>query len=83
MVPPSFRKKLSKKPPQMQGAVLESMARLVEDARHPGLNVHRVRGTDGIWEAYIDRSNRLTFEYDEAGDIVFRKHCSHDILRRP
>ncbi len=78
-----FDKKLRKKPPQMQGALARTIARLVENPRHPGLNVHRVRGEDGVWEAYIDRSNRLTFQYDDSRDIVLRNHCSHDILRRP
>ena len=78
-----FDKKLRKKPPRMQGALARTIARLEENPRHPGLNVHRVQGEAGVWEAYVDRSNRLTFNYDDSGDIVLRNHCSHDILRRP
>ena len=65
----------------MQAAIIETIKRLADDPRHAGLRVHRVRGTDGVWEAYIDGSNRLTFHYD--GDaIVLRNHCSHDIVGR-
>jgi hypothetical protein len=57
--------------------------RLGENTRHPGLQTHPVRGTPGVFEAYVDRANRLTFHYDDEGRIVLREHCSHDILRRP
>jgi hypothetical protein len=33
-------------------------------------------------ELVSDRKNRVTFHYD-GGRIVLRKHCNHDILRRP
>jgi len=57
--------------------------RLGENPRHPGLNVHRIQGTADIWEAYVDRGNRVTFRYDESGALVFLNHCNHDVLRRP
>jgi hypothetical protein len=57
---PAFRKVLRKKPPEMQRAVKECIARLVADPAHPGLRVHRVQGTPGVWEAYVDQGNRIT-----------------------
>jgi hypothetical protein len=41
-----------------------------------------VQGVPGVFEAYVDMANRLTFEY---GDdcIILRNHCNHDILKRP
>lgn len=56
--------------------------RLGENTRHPGLQTHPIRGKPGVFEAYVDRSNRLTFHYEE-GCIVLREHCSHDILKNP
>lgn len=41
-----------------------------------------MRGRDGVFEAYVDQKNRVTFHY-EAGGIVMRKHCNHDILKNP
>jgi len=56
--------------------------RLGENTRHPSLQAHPLRGTPGVFEAYVDKANRVTFHYD-GPTIVMRKHCRHDILRRP
>ncbi len=64
----------------MQGAVCETIGLLGENPRHPGLRVHKVRGiSEDVWEAYVDRKNRLTFHYED-GVIVLRNHCSHEII---
>lgn len=77
---PKFSKRLRKKPPEMQGAVLECIKRL-ENPRHPGLNAHLVDRQRRIWEAYIDGSNRVTFRYRDDGAMEFLNHCNHDMLR--
>jgi hypothetical protein len=82
VIPPAFRRRLHRKPVELQAAILEAVDRLAADPRHTGLHTHRVQGTEKVWEARIDRSNRLTFHY-ESGAIVLRKHCNHDILRNP
>lgn len=79
---PRFKRRLERKPTQVQVAILECIDRLADDPRHPGLHTHKVRGYEGVWEAYVDRSNRLTFEYRN-GRIWLRNHCSHDVLRTP
>jgi hypothetical protein len=66
----------------MQVAIMRCVALLAEDPRHPGLHTHRVQGTRGVWEAYVDDANRITFHYDD-DRIVLRKNCNHSILRRP
>lgn len=81
IIPRSFKKRLNKKTPQLAGAILECIARLGEDPRHPGLHTHSVQGSPGVFEAYVDQANRVTFHY-EAGAIVLRNHCRHDILDR-
>lgn len=73
---------MQRKPPSMQAAIATTIKQLMDDPRHPGLRVHRVRGTDDVWEAYVDASNRVTFEYGSDGEIVMRNHCSHDIISR-
>ncbi len=82
VVPEVFRKKLAKKTPEQAGRILECIQKLDSKPRPPGLHTHRVQGTKGVWEAYVDDANRLTFEYD-GPDLVLRVHCNHDILRRP
>jgi hypothetical protein len=78
----SFKRELERKPHPLQAAILECVQRLGENTRHPSLQTHRVQGTRGVFEAYVDRANRVTFHYD-GPTIVLRKHCNHDILRRP
>jgi hypothetical protein len=78
----SFRKRLAKKNPSQAGSILRCISQLDENPRHPGLHTHRVQGVQGVWEAYVDEGNRVTFHY-EAGDLVLRNHCNHDILRNP
>lgn len=81
-IPPSFKRIFDKKEPQLKAAILACIQQLSENPRHPGLNVHRVRGTAAVWEAYVDRGNRVTFEYKPDGTIVMRNNCNHDILNR-
>jgi toxin HigB-1 len=60
---------------------MECVHRLAENWRHPGLHTHRVQGRQGVWEAYVDDGNRVTFHWDD-DTIVLRMHCDHSILRR-
>jgi hypothetical protein len=81
IIPPNFKKVMSKKSPELQAAILECVSRLSENPRHPGLQTHKVQGTRGVFEAYVDKGNRVTFEWD--GDmIVLRNNCNHAILDR-
>jgi hypothetical protein len=66
----------------MQFAIARCLELLADNPRHPGLRTHRVQGAPGVWEAYVDRANRVTFHYDGPA-IVLRNNCNHDILRRP
>lgn len=83
VIPPRFKKRLGKKPPRLAAAIIKCVQQVAENPGHPGLETHRVRGVPGVWEAYVDKSNRVTFHYDN-GAVVFRNHCNHDIIsRRP
>ena len=84
-IPPAFRRTLRSKPLDMQGAVLRCVQLLGSNSRHPSLNTHRVQGTKGVYEAYVDAGNRVTFHYERAEGgrhIVLRRHCNHDILKQ-
>jgi hypothetical protein len=80
-IPPQFKKVLRKKESALQAAILECVARLGEDPTHPSLRVHRVQGKPGVWEAYVDKANRVTYHW-EGSTIVLRMNCNHDIIRR-
>jgi hypothetical protein len=81
----TFKKRLQKKEKGLQGAILETVALLGENPRHPSLQTHPVQGTSDpkVFEAYVDMKNRVTWHWGEGGTIVLRNHCNHDVLKRP
>lgn len=83
-VMPNFKRVLKKKPKELQRAIAECLTRLQDNPRHPGLHTHKMQGVKGVWEAYVDRGNRVTFHYDEDDPncIVLRNNCNHDMLYR-
>jgi hypothetical protein len=82
IIPPAFRRKARKKEPGMRAAIARCLELLADNPRHTGLHTHRVQGAPGVWEAYIDHANRITFHWD-GPVIVVRNNCNHDILRHP
>jgi hypothetical protein len=79
LIPKPFKKRLEKKEPRMQAAILATVQRLREDHRHNSLRTHRIQGQPGVYGASIDMGNRLTFCWDNE-TIVLLNHCNHDIL---
>ena len=84
VIPDRFKKRLDKKgkkAPALQAAILECIARVCDDPSHPGLRTKGVQGSQGVFESYVDRSNRLTWCWED-DCIVFLNHCNHDIVGR-
>ena len=73
----SFKKRLAKKPPDQAGAVLQCIKKLADNPLHPSLHTHRIQGTRKTWEAYVDGSNRVSWEYGAQNEIIVLSHCSH------
>jgi len=76
-----FKKRLEKKTPAQQGAILDCIRRLGEDPRHPGLRTSRIQGKSS-WEARVDDTNRLEWEYGQLDEIILINHCSHNDIYR-
>ena len=76
-----FKKRLEKKTTAQQGAILECILRLGEDPRHPSLRTSRIKGKSS-WEARIDNTNRLEWEYGQPDEIILINHCSHNDIYR-
>lgn len=81
-IEPRFKRRLKKKPADMQAAIERTVTQLRKDPHHPGLRTHRVQGKKGVWEARIDGGHRLTFHW-EGPRIVLRNHCNHEVVNRP
>jgi mRNA-degrading endonuclease YafQ of YafQ-DinJ toxin-antitoxin module len=81
----TFKKKYKKKERISQSSIDQTIELLVNNPRYPGLHTHKVRGTGNrtIFEAYVNDSARLTFEYGE-NTIILRTNCNHqDVLGNP
>ena len=72
-------KKLSR---QIREATDKQLGLLLSDPNHPSLNMKKMQGVPGIWEARITKSYRFTFQIDE--DVyTLRNIGPDDILEKP
>ena len=79
-----FRDLYRKLPPGIRRKALRQIHRLSKNQRHPSLQIKRVQGTSGIWEARVDIRYRMTFEFSGSDTIFLRVIGDHDeALRRP
>ncbi len=78
-----FVRQYSQLPSTIQKKVDKALISLDADFRRPGLRSHPMGSAPGVFEAYIDRKYRMTFE--RHGDtFVMRNVDNHDeCLRNP
>lgn len=81
-IPDAFKRRLRKKTNEQAARIMECVVRLGDDPHRPGLHTSKVRGRRGIFEAYVDGANRVTWEWADRGVIRLRAHCNHDITSR-
>ncbi len=79
-IEPKFKKRLEKKTTSQQRAIIGCIDSLGENPHNPGLRTRRIKGR-GSWEARVDGTNRLEWEYGQPDEIILINHCSHDIYR--
>jgi hypothetical protein len=53
------------------------------DFRHPGLRSLRIKGHEGIYEAYVDQKCRMT--YKRQGDVLIMRNIDNydECLKNP
>lgn len=79
-----FLKSFARLPKSIQEKIKKQIALLAENPRHPILRTKPVQGTDGIYEAHIDRDYRMTYERQANDTLVLRVVDRHDeALRKP
>ena len=76
-----FQERYLNKAPDEQRKIDQTLDKLGEDPRYPGLHSHRIKRTRKVWECYIDKAYRVTFEYGK-NCIVCRNNCKHSIIDR-
>lgn len=79
---PGFDRAFKKKSPDMQAAILHCLDRLAKGDQSRGLRAKKMRGHRDVWEARVDRANRVTFER-RGEDLYLRANCNHDVLGSP
>lgn len=80
-VDPTFKKRFEKKKTSQQGAILACIDRLSQDPQYPSLRTSRIKGKNS-WEARVDGTNRLEWEYGQPDEIILINHCSHNDIYR-
>ena len=77
---PRFKRALKKKTPLMKKRIKRTLQLLGVSPWYPGLNTHKVRGTPGVWEFYVNKASRVTWEWaEEPSTILLRNNCNHDV----
>ena len=83
---PQFRLTRRKKTPELQRALDAKVERLRTNPGHPSLRLKRVRSVrfEGVWEASITMSCRITFQYGADNSSIILRNCNgHDVFRSP
>jgi mRNA-degrading endonuclease RelE of RelBE toxin-antitoxin system len=69
-------------PQDIQELTDKQLGLLLSNAKHPSLNLKKMKDPRDIWEGRIAMSYRFTFQITE--DVyVLRKVGAHDVLRNP
>jgi mRNA-degrading endonuclease YafQ of YafQ-DinJ toxin-antitoxin module len=79
----NFKKAWKQLTEEQKALSRKAIENLVVDTRYPGLRVKKVKVTEHIWEARVNRSIRMTFQI-EGDTIILRNIGQHDeTLGRP
>lgn len=82
-----FKKAFRSLPKPIQEKAIKALRLLVENPRHPSLQVKKIQGTENIWEARVDQKYRFTFQFESENNqtiVVLRNIDNHDdCLKNP
>lgn len=78
-----FKRAYKKLTFQEQDRAKRAILLLAENPRHPSVQVKKMQGAGGLWEARYSRGGRITFAMD-GGAVLLRNIGEHDAtLNRP
>jgi mRNA interferase RelE/StbE len=79
-----FRKSVLELGPEAREKLKKQIGLLAADPRHPSLRVKKIKGTASIFEARVDESIRLTFEFGQKRQLILRVVGPHNAaLKNP
>jgi mRNA-degrading endonuclease RelE of RelBE toxin-antitoxin system len=77
-----FKRDYKGLPENIQELIDKQIAHLLENSRHPSLQIKKMEGRQPIWEARITKGYRMTFQI--VGDTyLLRRVGTHSILKKP
>ena len=78
-----FRKSYQHLPNQIQLKVDKQLTLLADNPHHPSLQIKRIKGAAGLWEARVDLHYRMSFEM--RGEAIYLRVVGHhdEVLQRP
>jgi mRNA-degrading endonuclease RelE of RelBE toxin-antitoxin system len=77
-----FVRDYKKLPESIQEQADKQIIQLMENPKHPSLNIKKMEGHNYIWEARITRGYRMTFQIDR--DIyLLRRIGPHSVSKSP
>ncbi len=77
---PRFERDYRNLPATLKAQVDQALLQMEEDLRYPSLRVKKMQSSQGIWEARVTRSCRITFNL-EGELITLRTVGEHDVLK--
>lgn len=77
-----FQKDYDKLPDSIKEKVKKQLVFLMDNRSHPSLQIHKVQGTNGIIEGYIDYHYRITFQIG-TDLLILRRVGTHEVLKKP
>jgi mRNA-degrading endonuclease RelE of RelBE toxin-antitoxin system len=77
-----FKRDYKGLPENIQELIDKQIFHLLENPRHPSLQIKKMEGRQTIWEARITKGYRMTFQI--VGDsYLLRRVGTHSILKKP
>lgn len=77
----SFKEDYKSLPSEIKAKTKKQLRFLAANPKHPSLKIHKIEGTHGFWEFYVDRSYRGVFTME--GDFLVLRHIGpHDIIEK-
>ena len=61
----NFKRRYRKKTKEMKERIDRALQLLGLDPYYPGLETHKVQGAKGVFESYVDKANRVTWEWTD------------------
>lgn len=75
----TFKENYKRLPKQLQDRFDKKQNLLLQNPKHPSLNIHRYHGKEDVWEGYVTEKYRFTFSVTE-NSLIFRNIGPHSII---